>query len=222
MPVARTRLATSADAAVEAAQELGYPVVLKADSPGLLHRSDIGAVALDLDSAEAVRGAYATVMGRARDHVADGQPLSVSVQPMLQSGVELIVGVTRDPTFGPIVMVGLGGVQAEALRDYVLAVPPLTAAGARAMLERLRGSVLLQGFRGAAQADVDAAADAIQAVSRLADALGDDLQEMEVNPLVVHPRGSGANAADALMVLRTAAAPRSVSEKPCGPLAQTL
>jgi acetyltransferase len=203
VPVARTRLVTDADAAVEAAEAVQYPVVLKADSAGLLHRSEIGAVALNLGSAAEVRRAFADIMARARDHVPAGQALSVSVQPMLPRGVELIVGVTRDAAFGPILMVGLGGVQAEALRDSVLSVIPVSADDARALLARLRGRVLLAGFRGSEPSDVDAAAEAIEALAGLAEALSDDLQEMEVNPLVVLPRGEGVAAADALVVLRT-------------------
>lgn len=202
VPVTTTTIVASADEAVAVAEAMGYPVVLKADSQDLLHRSDIGAVAIDLNDGAAVRDAYRRVRDRASAHAPATRDLRVSVQPMAPRGVELIVGVSEDVTFGPVLMVGLGGVHAEVLRDYALAVLPVDAADVKRILSSLRGYRLLEGFRGSAPADVDAAAEAIVGIARVADALGDELQELEVNPLIVLPRGRGAVAVDALVVLR--------------------
>lgn len=202
IPVAETSLARSADEAVVLAERLGYPVVVKAESPDLLHRSEAGAVALNLRSADAVRSAYTAVCEGARRYAPQARDLHVSVQPMLPSGVELLVGLARDPTFGPVLMVGLGGVVAEALRDYRIRVPPMDREQAREMLMELRGSVLLTGFRGSPPADIDAAASVLERLSEVAEGLGDLLLELDINPLVVFANGQGAAAADALMVIQ--------------------
>ena len=184
------RQAKNADEAVAAAKELGYPVVLKADGD-LEHKTEAGAVRLDLRDEAALRAACAAMTAAKNGFL---------VQSMLKGGVELVVGVKRDPQCGPVLLVGLGGVLVEVLRDTALALAPVGPKEARRMLERLKGYRLLQGYRGAPAADLDAACDAIARISEFAADHADAVEEIDVNPLLARP--DGAVALDALIVLR--------------------
>ncbi|MFI9026590.1 acetate--CoA ligase family protein [Streptomyces sp. NPDC053560] len=196
--VPREQLVTSAAGAVRAAAQIGYPVVMKASGPRLAHKSELGLVKIGLTSASQVRDAYRELTDIARydDLQLDG----VLVCQMVEPGVEMVVGVTPDPLFGPTVTVGLGGVLVEVLRDTAVAVPPFGEDQARAALGRLRGGALLEGVRGAAPADTDALVEVMLRVQRMALELADGLAELDINPLVVLPRGQGAVALDALAV----------------------
>ncbi|WP_405742777.1 acetate--CoA ligase family protein [Streptomyces sp. NBC_01525] len=198
--VPREQLVTSAAAAVRAASLVGYPVVMKASGPQLAHKSELGLVKVGLTSASQVRDAYRelTEIARCEDVPLDG----VLVCQMIERGVEMVVGVTRDSLFGPTVTVGLGGVLVEVLRDVAVGVPPFGEEQARAMLGALRGHALLEGVRGAPPADVDALVEVVLRVQRMALELDGDLAELDINPLVVLPRGQGAVALDALAVCR--------------------
>ncbi|MFD9815489.1 acetate--CoA ligase family protein [Streptomyces sp. NPDC059080] len=198
--VPREQLVTSAAAAVRAASLVGYPVVMKASGPQLAHKSELGLVKVGLTSASQVRDAYRelTEIARCEDVPLDG----VLVCQMIERGVEMVVGVIRDSLFGPTVTVGLGGVLVEVLRDVAVGVPPFGEEQARAMLGALRGHALLEGVRGAPPADVDALVEVVLRVQRMALELDGDLAELDINPLVVLPRGQGAVALDALAVCR--------------------
>ena len=191
------RRAKNAEEAVRAALELGYPVVLKADGD-IEHKTESGAVRLDLRDAAALRAACAamTVACAKLRAPIDG----FLVQPMLRGGVELVVGVKRDPQVGPVLLVGLGGVLVEIIRDTVLALVPVGRSEARRLLERLRGYRLLQGYRGSPPADLDSICDAIARISEFAADFADEIEEIDVNPLLA--RQDGAVALDALIVLR--------------------
>jgi len=184
------RAAMNAGEAVKAAGELGYPVVLKADGD-IAHKTEAGAVKLDLRDADAVRAACAAMT------VAKNGFL---VQPMVKGGVELVVGIKRDAQVGPVLLVGLGGVLVEIMRDTVLALAPVGLAEARRMLESLKGFKLLQGYRGTPAADLDAVCEAIVRISEFAADFPDEVEEIDVNPLLARP--DGAIALDALIVLR--------------------
>ena len=184
------RQAKDADAAVKAANALGYPVVLKADGD-IEHKTEAGAVKLDLRDEAALRAACGA-MTAARN--------GFLVQPMLKGGVELVVGVKRDPQCGPVLLVGMGGVLVEVLRDTALALAPVGKAEARRMLESLKGYKLLTGYRGAPAANLDAVCEAIARISEFAADHADDIEEIDVNPLLARP--DGAVALDALIVLR--------------------
>jgi acyl-CoA synthetase (NDP forming) len=195
----RDVLCESASAAVKAAQGFGFPVVMKVSSPDLLHKSDLGLVQVGVDSAKAVRLAYDVMLRKARraggrDARVDG----VLVSEMVTGGVETVVGVSHDPLFGPVVMAGLGGIFVEVLKDVTFRVPPFGEDEARRMLKELKGFALLQGVRGAKPADVDALVDVVMKVQRFSMDLADDVAELDINPLVVRPRG--AVALDALVV----------------------
>ncbi|MBZ4016371.1 acetate--CoA ligase family protein [Streptomyces purpurogeneiscleroticus] len=196
--VPREQLVTSAAGAVRAAAQVGYPLVMKASGPRLAHKSELGLVRIGLTSASQVRDAYRelTDIARHEDVALDG----VLVCQLVEPGVEMVVGVTPDPLFGPTVTVGLGGVLVEVLRDTAVAVPPFGEDQARAALGRLRGGALLEGVRGAPPADTDALVEVMLRVQRMALELGDQLAELDINPLVVLPKGQGAVALDALAV----------------------
>lgn len=200
---ARERLITSAEAAVEAAGQLGFPVALKIDSPDILHKTEAGVVQLNLVDAAQVRAAYANVMARARAHAPQATISGVSVQEMVAQGVEVIVGVSYDQQLGPILLFGTGGVMVEVYNDVALRRCPVTRSEAQAMIAEVKGTRLLQGFRGRPAADVDALADALVRVSQLAMHFEGRLAELDINPLMVLPTGKGVKAADALVVLRS-------------------
>jgi acetate---CoA ligase (ADP-forming) len=195
----RDALCKSAAQAVKAAAAIGYPVVMKVSSPDLLHKSDLGLVRIGVSSAREVRTAYEELMAGARR--AGGKSARVDgvlVCETVADGVETVVGVSHDPLFGPVVMVGLGGVFVEVLEDVTFRVPPFGRDEAERMLHELRGFPLLQGARGATPSDVGALVDVIMKVQRLAMELAGDVRELDINPLIVRPRG--AVALDALVV----------------------
>ncbi|MFF8845888.1 acetate--CoA ligase family protein [Streptomyces sp. NPDC015127] len=198
--VPREQLVTSAAAAVRAAGLVGYPVVMKASAPRLAHKTELGLVRIGLTSASQVRDAYRELTDIARY---EGIELDgVLVCQMVERGVEMVVGVTQDALFGPTVTAGLGGVLVEVLNDVAVRVPPFGEDQARAMLAELRGRALLEGVRGGPPVDVDALVEVVLRVQRMALELGGVLSELDINPLMVLPRGQGAVALDALAVCR--------------------
>jgi len=195
----RDVLCTSAAEAARAAADLGFPVVMKAVAPSLAHKSDLGLVRLGVASASEARSVFADLDRRARRAVGRGGAVDgVLVCEQVGGGVEMVVGVTQDPLFGPVVMAGLGGVFVEVLRDVTFRVPPFGPDEAHRMLRELHGFPLLDGARGAKPADLDALVDAIVKLGRLAQDLHDVIGEIDCNPLLVRPRG--AVALDALVV----------------------
>ncbi|WP_405544097.1 acetate--CoA ligase family protein [Streptomyces phaeochromogenes] len=198
--VPREQLVTSAAASVRAAGLVGYPVVMKASGAQLAHKTELGLVKIGLTSASQVRDAYRdlTDIARYEDVPLDG----VLVCQMVEPGVEMVVGVTQDELFGPTVTVGLGGVLVEVLRDSAVRVPPFGEDQARSMLSELRGRALLDGVRGRPPADLDALVEVVLRVQRMALELDGELYELDINPLMVLPRGQGAVALDALAVCR--------------------
>jgi acetyltransferase len=186
--VARPVPARDADEAVRIATDLGYPVVLKLDSPDITHKSDVGGVALDLESADEVRAAHERIVTGARRAQPGARVAGVTVQRMVRSrdGLELIVGARRDPVFGTVMLAGMGGVTAEVLRDRSLGLPPLNERLARRMLESLRAWPLLQGYRGRPGVNLDRLIEALMRVSYLV-ADYPEIQELDVNPLLATP-----------------------------------
>lgn len=202
VPTIDVRLAADADAAVAAADAIGYPVVLKIVSADIAHKTEAGGVRLRLADADAVRAAHAEVRANAVAHAPDARIDGVLVAPMRSGGVEMILGVVRDAVFGPVIVCGLGGVLAEALKDTALRVAPVDDRQAREMIDELRSRVILDGMRGAAPSDIDALACAVVALSRFAIAQRDAIESLDINPFVVLARGEGALALDALIVPR--------------------
>jgi acetate---CoA ligase (ADP-forming) len=182
------------DEAAAAASRMGYPLVAKAVAPGLLHKSDVGGVVLGLESAEAVASAVKTM--RERLQVTGVRLEALQLQREIRGGIEALVGVVGDPTFGPLVVCGLGGVQVELLRDVSFRLPPVTDLDAAEMIDRLRLKPLLDGYRGAPPGDRAALASLVQRVSALVEAVP-ELREMDLNPVKVLSPGQGAIVVDA-------------------------
>ncbi|RZL93539.1 MAG: CoA-binding protein [Variovorax sp.] len=198
--VPREEVVTSPDDAVRSAQATGYPVVLKIASEDIAHKTEIGGVALNLQDDDAVREAFDRLMANARKHAPQARLDGVLVAPMVRGGVELIAGVSRDPVFGPVVMVGLGGIYAEILKDVAVQVAPVSEEEALRMIRSLKMFPLLDGARGQAKADVAAAARTVARLSEFACRHADDVAEIDMNPILVKPEGDGVLVLDALMV----------------------
>ena len=196
------RIARDASQAGRLADECGYPVVLKVQSPDLPHKTEAGAVRLNVLSREECEASFDNVVAKAQLAVPGARLEGVLVARQLFPVAELIAGVSRDPQFGPIVLVGMGGVFAEVLDDIALRMPPIDFDEAVEMLARLRGHGLLEGVRGLPRADVHAAAATLVRLGRLAVELTDSIDAVDINPLLVLPDGEGAVAGDALVVLR--------------------
>ncbi|HET8628705.1 MAG TPA: acetate--CoA ligase family protein [Thermomicrobiales bacterium] len=204
IPTTRERLATTAGEAVAAAREIGYPVVLKVESPDLPHKTEAGGVLLGLGDDAAVREGFATILANAKRYKPDAAVQGVLVQEQVggKGARELILGMSQDPSFGPAIAVGLGGVFVETLRDVALGVPPLTERDARDMLGRLRGKAILDGSgaRGAGPADTDALVAILGRFAQLCLDLREEVAEIDINPLLVFEHGRGARVVDCLIV----------------------
>ena len=198
VPVVGETLAQSADEAVAAAVRHGLPAVLKVESPDLPHKTEAGVIRLNLKTPEEVRAGYEAVMANAHKVSPPPHINGVLVQPMVPQGVEIVIGATNDPLFGPMIVVGLGGVLVEVLKDSALAPAPVKATEAMDMLNSLKGVKLLQGFRGMAAVDMDKLAQVISDVSRFAADHRDSVAELDVNPLIC--AGDRITAVDALIV----------------------
>lgn len=199
-------LAHSADEAEAVARALDRPVALKIQSADIPHKTEAGGVALNV-AANDVRAAYGRVLASARRHAPKAQIDGVLVAPMARPGREVILGINRDPRWGPLLMVGLGGVLVEAMADTALAPVPLDHHAALALIGRLKGARLLGVFRGAPEADVDALAALMVKLSRLASDHAETIAEIDLNPVIVHAKGDGVTVVDALIV--KAAAPQA-------------
>jgi acyl-CoA synthetase (NDP forming)/GNAT superfamily N-acetyltransferase len=184
VPVLPTRGAATAEEAAAVAEAVGFPVVLKARSGNIVHKTDVGGVALNLDSSEAVRAAYQTMESRLGPQMG-----GAVIQPMAAPGVEAIVGLASDPEFGPVVMVGLGGVMTDLLRDRAFAVPPLGPGVADAMVASLRAAPLLDGYRGAPKVDRQGLVTVLEQIAHVAEEVP-ELAELDLNPILVSPAGA--------------------------------
>ncbi len=201
IPVVPARLVTRAEQAVEAAREVSYPVALKVASPDIVHKSDIGGVRLNLQNEQEVREAFQQIMQAAGNVSPTPRVEGVLVSPMRSGGVELLVGIVHDPSWGQVMAVGLGGIWVETLKDTSLRVLPVSREEIRTMLDELQGKALLRGARGSTPANLDRLVEMIYRASRLAQALGDTLESLEINPLRV--AGSEIEALDAFITWRS-------------------
>ncbi len=195
-------LAISADDAVAAAARIGGAVALKVQSPDITHKTEAGGVALGLDGEAAVRAAYARIVANAAAAHPGAAIQGVLVQQMARPGIEIILGVSRDPDFGPMLMVGLGGIHVEVMRDVAFAPVPLGTDEALSLLGELKGAALLDGVRGAPPADRAALAELIASLSRFAADHAEQIEEIDLNPVIVHRQGEGLSVVDALIVKR--------------------
>ena len=195
-------VARTPDEAARIARTIGAPVALKLLCPDVEHKTEAGGVALGVAPEDAA-GEHDAILARAKAYDAGAEVRGTLVAPMV-SGVECILGVQRDPVFGPVVMVGSGGLLAEVLNDVTFRKAPVGRAEAKRMIAELAGAAVLEGARGRPRCDVDALAGAVAALSRFAAAHADVIESVDVNPLVVRSRGEGSFALDALIVGRHA------------------
>jgi acetyl coenzyme A synthetase (ADP forming)-like protein len=202
LPLAAGMLAHSPEDAAAAARVIGFPVAAKLSSRRVPHKTDVGAVQLNLASEDAVRRAFAEVLARGRAIVADADIDGVLIQSMIAGGVETMIGVTDDPLFGPLVAFGLGGIHVEVLGDVRFRLAPLTDRDADELLHEIRGWPLLQGYRGHPSADLDALRDLLLRVSRLAVELP-EIAELDLNPVMAMSPGKGCRIVDARVSVRS-------------------
>lgn len=193
-------IAKSVEEAVAFAESMDEPLVMKIESADILHKSDVGGVKLNIRGGEAAKAAYEAIMTSVTEKRPDAVINGILMVPMLKSGVEMILGVNNDPQFGPMVMVGMGGVFVEVFKDVALYPAPVSEAEAMEMLRSLKAFKLLNGYRGSEKCDLQALCQTIAGVSRFASENRDHLKELDINPLFVYPEGEGVGVADALIV----------------------
>ncbi len=202
MPVALTELARTEDEAVQLAEQIGYPIVMKIMSHDILHKSDAGGVKVNIKDAEGVREAFRTILANAKAYKPDAVIEGVAVQEMAPWGTEVIVGSVDDPTFGPSVMFGLGGIFVEILKDVTFRVAPVSADQSFKMLEEIKAGAILAGARGEAPRDRQALAEVLSRYSQMITDLSDEIAESDANPVLVYAEGQGVKVVDARIILK--------------------
>jgi acetyltransferase len=196
------RRASTLEEALVSANEIGYPVVLKVESPDILHKTEAGALRLDIRDDGLLTAAYDDILRNAREHAPSAHIQGVLVQETVTGGTEVIVGVTQDPQLGPVLLYGLGGILVELMSDVALRICPIARWDAEQMIDEVKGSRLMLGFRGRPRGDIPALVDTLMKVSDLAVNLSDRVQEIDINPLSVLPEGEGVKALDALVTVK--------------------
>ena len=196
-----TSFAKTLEETIREAEKIGYPLVMKIVSPQISHKSDVGGIRLSLENAGEVKAAYEDMMKKIPEEKPDAVLEGVQLQQMLSGGREVIIGMVRDPTFGPMLMFGLGGIYVEILKDVRFAIAPLSEPEARDLITGIKTYPLLAGVRGAEPSDVDALVDSILRISRLVCDFP-EIEEFEINPMIVLEKGKGALAVDMRLVLR--------------------
>ena len=198
IPVVETKLATSKTEAVEIAKKLGFPVALKIVSPDVVHKSDAGGVKLKLENGAQVGKAYSEILASIKKHYPKAKITGVSVQKMARPGVEIIIGMTKDAQFGPVIMFGLGGVLVEVLKDVSFRIVPLEKRDAAEMITEIKGFPILKGYRGQEPANIPYLEDLIVKVSDFVDK-NPEIKELDLNPVFAYK--DGAIAVDARIIL---------------------
>ncbi|CAG0967345.1 acetate---CoA ligase (ADP-forming) subunit alpha,acdB; acetate---CoA ligase (ADP-forming) subunit beta [Anaerolineales bacterium] len=202
LPVTEINLAKSEDEAVELAKKTGYPVVMKVVSPDIIHKSDAGGVKVNIKDEAGVRAAFETIMANCRAYKAEADIRGIAVQEMAPLGTEVIVGSINDPTFGPTIMFGLGGIFVEVLKDVTFRVAPVNKEQVRQMIGEIRSVAILAGARGEAPRDRAALADLLCRYASMVYDLRDEVAETDANPVLVYEEGKGVKAVDARIILK--------------------
>ncbi len=203
IPVTVERVVCSAEEAATVAEKIGFPVVLKIDSPDILHKTEANVIRLGINTTQETARAYLEIMDNASRYNPEARINGVVVQEMVPGGIEVIAGMSQDAQFGPVIAFGLGGIYVEVLKDIALRVTPLSKADAANMVREIKGYPILSGLRGNTPADIDAVIDLLQNLSRLVQDFKEDIAEIDINPLVVFNEGKGVKALDALIVLKS-------------------
>lgn len=203
LAIPKSKLAKTSEQAVEIATEIGFPVVLKIASPDILHKTDVGGVKVGLESADQVRDAFDLMIFRTERYLPDAEIWGCQVQEMAPpGGTEILIGMNRDPQFGPLVTFGLGGIFVEALKDVSFRIAPFTRKDAEDMLSEIRSKSLLDGVRGNPPLDKEAIVDTLLCIGQLVQDFP-EIAELDINPLIVYPEGQGAIAIDMRLVLES-------------------
>ncbi|MDR0966880.1 MAG: acetate--CoA ligase family protein [Myxococcales bacterium] len=202
LPVGKSQVATSEDMAVEFAQEIGYPLVMKIVSPQIIHKSDAGGVKVNIKDEAGVRAAYKTILANAKAYNADANIHGILLQSMAPMGKEVIVGSVNDPQFGPTVMFGLGGIFVEVLKDVTFRVAPFSSKTAMDMFPEIKSYQILQGTRGEKRLDQEALSVIVSRISQLVTELSDEIAETDANPIMLYPEGQGLAVVDARIILK--------------------
>jgi acetyltransferase len=202
LPVTVTKLSKTEDQAIEIANEVGYPIVMKIVSPDILHKSDAGGVKVNIKNDEACREAYQTIMANAKAYKADANIHGVAIQEMAPWGTEVILGSVNDSTFGPTMMFGLGGIFVEVLKDVTFRVAPVSTKSATRMISEIRGAPILAGVRGEAPRDQVVLAETISRYANMIVDLADEVSESDANPVLVYEEGKGLKVVDARIILK--------------------
>jgi acetyltransferase len=200
IPVTREQIATSPHEAIRFAEEIGFPVVLKIDSPDILHKSEARAIRLGVGSKAEILQYYDEIIKNAEKFDPDAKINGVLVQEMIPNGTEVMIGMSLDPQFGPTIAFGMGGIFVEVLKDISLRVAPLSKFDAEQMVNEIKGYPILQGIRGKKRSDIESIVDILLRVARLAEDCRDIISEIDINPLIVFDEGRGVKALDALVV----------------------
>lgn len=204
IPVTEFAVAESEEAAIQAAERIGYPVVLKILSPDIIHKTDAGGVLINLKGAEEVRAGYKSVLANARKYKADARIVGVVVQEFAPAGIEVIIGSVKDPQFGPALMFGLGGIFVEVLKDVSFRVAPIAAYDAEEMIREIKGFPILAGTRGREGGDIDALVKILLQVSKLVTE-HPEINQLDLNPIFSYPKG--AKCVDARIILEEKGTP---------------
>jgi len=201
LDITHAKIATSEEEAVTFAEEIGFPIVMKIVSPDILHKSDAGGVKVDVNSVEEVKQFYNEILANAKAYKTDAEILGVVIQEMAPWGTEVILGSINDPTFGPTVMFGLGGIFVEVLKDVTFRVAPFGKVQANQMMNEIQGTPILDGVRGEAPKDKEMLNDTICRYAFMVDDLKDEISESDANPVLVYDQGDGLKVADARIIL---------------------
>jgi 4-hydroxybutyryl-CoA synthetase (ADP-forming) len=200
-PTPKSILAATEEEGVRAGNEIGYPVVMKIASPDIIHKSDAGGVKVGVKTDEELRASFRSIMENAKKYKADAKIKGILIQEMVKSAKETILGASQDPTFGPVIMFGLGGIYVEVLKDVVFRVAPIDEREAANMVEAIKTIKLLKGVRGEKPSDLKAIADSLQRLSQLVVDFP-EIKEFDINPLLVLEEGKGARVVDARIILK--------------------
>jgi acetyltransferase len=200
IPLAAETLAKSVDDALAFAERAGYPLVMKVDSPDIPHKTEAGVVKLNIGDAHAVRTAYDDLLKKAKAYDPNASINGVLVQEMVKGGTEVIIGVKKDPQFGPTVLFGLGGIFVEVMKDFSLRIAPISMTEAMEMIDDTKGARILRGVRGRKPADINALCETLVKISLMAIDNKDRISELDLNPVIVLPEGEGVRVVDALII----------------------
>lgn len=199
-PILRSQLVKNVEEAITSAETIGYPVVLKIVSPQILHKVDVGGVQVNIKTKAELRRAYKELLSNVKSNMPDAEIWGVFVQEMAKKGKETIIGMNRDPHFGPILLFGLGGIYVELFKDVSFRIAPIRELGARRMIRQIRGYRMFEGFRGEPSSDTKAIEECLQRLSQLVIDF-EEIDELDINPLIVYQEGDGAVVVDARILL---------------------